>query len=70
MKPVALAEEGDNSVPKECIVSGWGQTNRDNKFMSLALMEVNVTLVDEEHCGEEGVYCSEGEKGPGEVSIL
>ena len=70
MKTVALAEEGDNSVPKECIVSGWGQTNRDNKLMSLTLMEVNVTLVDKKRCAKAGVYCSEGEKGPGEVSIL
>ncbi|MED6269875.1 hypothetical protein CHARACLAT_004103 [Characodon lateralis] len=65
VKPIALADKSNASVPKSCIVSGWGQTSLKNKQMSLTLMEANVTL-EKEMCTEEKVYCSKGETGPGQ----
>ncbi|XP_035509584.1 granzyme G, partial [Morone saxatilis] len=66
VKPIALADGGDDSLPKSCSISGWGRTNREIKYMSLVLMEANVTLIDDEQCAKENLYCSEGETGPGE----
>ncbi|MED6269876.1 hypothetical protein CHARACLAT_004104 [Characodon lateralis] len=65
VKPIRLADMYD-PVPKTCLVSGWGVTSNDNNWMSYKLMEVNVMLVDNDLCDEEIVYCSAGEKGPGE----
>ncbi|XP_076583084.1 granzyme B-like [Chaetodon auriga] len=64
VKPIALAGQSDGSLPKSCIVSGWGATDKHNK-LSFVLMEVNVTLIDNKQCAEESLYCSEGETGPG-----
>ncbi|KAM4549156.1 mast cell protease 2-like [Odontesthes bonariensis] len=64
VKPVMLADQCGDLVPKSCIVSGWGQAQRENTMMSITLMEVNVTLIDDEQCPKDK-YCSEGENGPG-----
>ncbi|XP_041791006.1 granzyme B(G,H) [Chelmon rostratus] len=64
VKPIALAGQADDSLPKSCIVSGWGITDKNSKFMSDVLMEVNVTLIDNKQCAKDNLYCSEGETGP------
>ena len=69
VKGIALADEGD-SLPKSCLVSGWGKTSENNEYGSDVLMEVNVTLVDDEQCAERNCYCSEGETGPGQVCTV
>ncbi|KAM8744747.1 granzyme B(G,H)-like [Acanthopagrus schlegelii] len=61
---ITLADEGD-SLPKSCLVSGWGKTSDDNEYGSDVLMEVNVTLNDNKQCAERNCYCSVGETGPG-----
>ncbi|XP_044056127.1 granzyme B-like [Siniperca chuatsi] len=66
VKPIPLAGQDDGSLPKSCILSGWGTTDRVEKYMSLVLMETNVTLIDSELCRKENSYCSEGKTGPGE----
>ncbi|XP_068447584.1 chymase-like [Clinocottus analis] len=63
VKPIALADKSDVSLPKSCLVSGWGRTD-DTLFMSRVLMEVNVTLTDSQQCAEHKLYCSEGTTGP------
>uniref|UniRef100_A0A3B5LS35 trypsin n=1 Tax=Xiphophorus couchianus TaxID=32473 RepID=A0A3B5LS35_9TELE len=45
VKPVALASQDDVTLPKSCIVSGWGQTRPDG-VISDKLMEMNVTLIE------------------------
>ncbi|XP_074491763.1 granzyme E-like [Sebastes fasciatus] len=67
VQPIALADQGGGPrwLPKSCIVSGWGKTDQNAKYISVVLMEVNVTLVDNEQCAQNNVYCSEGETGPG-----
>ncbi|XP_047442291.1 granzyme B-like [Mugil cephalus] len=62
VKPIPLTDK-DDATPKSCIVCGWGQTARNNGYMSRILMEVNVTLTAE--CAEHHAYCSEGDAGPG-----
>ncbi|KAM7388447.1 hypothetical protein PAMP_024620 [Pampus punctatissimus] len=66
VRSIALADQGDDSLPKSCTVSGWGRTDRINKHMSLCLMEANVTLIDSELCFNEKSYCSAGNTGPAE----
>uniref|UniRef100_A0A4W6DB74 trypsin n=2 Tax=Lates calcarifer TaxID=8187 RepID=A0A4W6DB74_LATCA len=66
VRPIALADQGNGSLPKSCSVSGWGRNDRNSKYMSLKLMEVSVTLTDNELCRGKKIYCSEGEAGPGE----
>ncbi|XP_019110637.1 mast cell protease 1 [Larimichthys crocea] len=66
VKAIPLAGQNDGS-PKSCIVSGWGSTSKENEpgqRMSRVLMEVNVTLIDNEFCKNNDMYCSEGEVGP------
>ncbi|XP_070765324.1 granzyme B(G,H)-like [Enoplosus armatus] len=65
VRPVALAGPDDASLPKSCIVSGWGATDRNIDLLSNVLMEANVTLVDSVLCPNQNLYCSEGETGPG-----
>ncbi|XP_074491767.1 granzyme A-like [Sebastes fasciatus] len=65
VKSIALADQGDGSLPTNCTVSGWGRSVQNSIYMSNVLMEVNVTLVDKEKCAQDNVYCSEGETGPG-----
>uniref|UniRef100_A0A3B4TI30 Peptidase S1 domain-containing protein n=1 Tax=Seriola dumerili TaxID=41447 RepID=A0A3B4TI30_SERDU len=65
VQPIALAGQVDGSLPKSCIVSGWGRSDSSN-YMSPILMEVNVTLTDNELCAQNEWYCSEGENGPAE----
>lgn len=62
VKPIALTNNNDVSVPKSCIVSGWGKTEKNN--FSPTLIEANVTLIKKEMCIEEKVYCSVGDAGP------
>ncbi|XP_028443782.1 granzyme B-like [Perca flavescens] len=62
---IALADQGDGSLPKSCILSGWGTTVKNISYMSAVLMEVNVTLNDSKQCPNTNLYCSEGETGPG-----
>ncbi|XP_049443297.1 granzyme G-like [Epinephelus fuscoguttatus] len=64
VRPIALAGPGDGLQPKSCIVSGWGKTDENITSMSLKLMEVNVTLINNPHCALNNVYCSEGRIGP------
>ncbi|XP_072244817.1 granzyme B-like [Leuresthes tenuis] len=64
--PIALAGQDDGSLPKSCIVSGWGRADWKNEMMSPKLMEINVTLIDNKDCEKENLYCSEGETGPGQ----
>ncbi|XP_033478359.2 granzyme-like protein 1 [Epinephelus lanceolatus] len=64
VRPIALADQGDGSVPKSCTVSGWGRTNRTIESLSLILMEVNVTLNDSDQCNKDKTYCSKGDNGP------
>ncbi|XP_045906338.1 granzyme B(G,H)-like [Micropterus dolomieu] len=66
VKPIALAGQDDGSLPKSCLISGWGRSDRNNNYMSLVLMEANVTLIDSRQCAKENSYCTEGETGPGE----
>lgn len=66
VKPIPLADISDDSLPKACLVSGWGKTSKNNLYLSPKLMEVNVTLTFNELCTKENVYCSKGEKGPAE----
>lgn len=70
VKPLALAGNDDGSLPKLCVVSGWGRSHKDTKYMSLVLMEVNVTLIDYKLCTMDGFYCSQGETGPAEVNTF
>lgn len=65
-----MANISENSLPKECLVSGWGKTSKDNAYLSPNLMEVNVSLINNELCSKENVYCSKGEKGPADVGFL
>ncbi len=67
VKPIALAGQSDGGVPKSCIVSGWGNTG--NGYMSLVLMEVNVTLSDNKLCATANKLCSEGKNGPSWVGV-
>uniref|UniRef100_A0A8C9Z200 trypsin n=1 Tax=Sander lucioperca TaxID=283035 RepID=A0A8C9Z200_SANLU len=64
VRPIALAGQGDGSLPKSCIVSGWGKTDKTINYMSVVLVEVSVTLIDSKQCPSNKVYCSEGETGP------
>lgn len=64
VRPIALAPERDGSLPKSCSVSGWGRTENSEK-MSDILKVINITLVTNEMCEDEKLYCSEGPKGPG-----
>ncbi|XP_070688752.1 granzyme G-like [Pempheris klunzingeri] len=66
VRPIALAGQGDGSLPKSCIVSGWGIAETNNKYLSPVLMEVDVTITDNKLCPKEKTYCSEGERGPRE----
>ena len=66
VKGIALADEGD-SLPKSCLVTGWGKTSDDNEYGSDVLMEVNVTLYEDKQCAESNWYCSEGINGPDRV---
>uniref|UniRef100_A0A3Q4GM11 trypsin n=1 Tax=Neolamprologus brichardi TaxID=32507 RepID=A0A3Q4GM11_NEOBR len=65
VKPIALADRDDGSLPKACVISGWGSTE-NSKYMSVKLLELNVTLTDNELCANTNMYCSEGERGPGQ----
>ncbi|KAM4740018.1 mast cell protease 2-like [Anableps anableps] len=66
VKPILMAKAFDDTVPKMCLVSGWGKTSKDKQWMSPELREVNVTLTHNDICDQENVYCSNAEKGPGE----
>ncbi|XP_059197585.1 mast cell protease 8-like isoform X2 [Centropristis striata] len=65
VRPIALANQDDGSLPKSCSTSGWGRTGKNSTYMSNVLMEVNVTLTDSEPCDGNNFYCSEGDSGPG-----
>ncbi|XP_026015859.1 granzyme B(G,H)-like [Astatotilapia calliptera] len=67
VKPIALADRDDGSLPKSCILSGWGRTDKNNKYMSPTLMETSITLVDIKECTMENFYCSQGDTGPSEA---
>ena len=69
VKPITIAGQDDGFPPKSCLVSGWGG-KKNSKYNSNVLREVNVTLIDNEMCKSHNFYCSEGETGPGEVSII
>ncbi|XP_030583863.1 mast cell protease 1A-like [Archocentrus centrarchus] len=66
VKAIPLAGRIDGALPKSCLVPGWGRTDRNSKYISPKLMEVNVTLIDNEACFLENFYCSQGETGPAE----
>nr|XP_004554958.2 granzyme B [Maylandia zebra] len=62
VKPIDLADRDDGFAPKSCVVPGWGNTG--NGKDSDVLLEVNVTLTENEICAKENKYCSEGATGP------
>ncbi|KAG8003572.1 Granzyme E [Nibea albiflora] len=68
VKPITFASHDNGCLPESCTVAGWGDTvkNRNNskRIFSPVLMEADVTLIDNEHCQKEKLYCSEGETGP------
>ncbi|XP_005478814.2 granzyme G [Oreochromis niloticus] len=66
VKPIPLASHDDGTLPKSCIVSGWGRADRNSTYMSPKLMETSVTLIDNKECTMENFYCSQGETGPSE----
>ncbi|XP_029005108.1 granzyme B-like [Betta splendens] len=66
VKPLALAERDNGSLPEQCIVSGWGRSHKDTIYLSTVLLEVNVTLIDYKLCTMERFYCSQGKTGPAE----
>ena len=72
MSTIGLPGPGDRIQPRVCLVSGWGRWDKQQNIQSPKLLEVNVTLTTDHFCPgpEEHLYCSEGEKGPGKVSIL
>lgn len=69
MRPIALADHDDGSLPKACVISGWGSTE-NSLYPSVKLLEVNVTLTDNELCANRNVYCSEGKRRPDQVSVF
>ncbi|XP_005734068.1 granzyme G-like isoform X1 [Pundamilia nyererei] len=66
VKPIPLASRGNGTLPKSCILSGWGRTDKNAKYMSPTLMEISVTLIDNKECTMENFYCSQGDTGPAE----
>ncbi|XP_054912237.1 granzyme B-like [Poeciliopsis prolifica] len=64
VKPISLASRDDETLPKSCIISGWGQTRPDGAI-SDKLMEMNVTLVENSNCTKLKLYCSDGIARPG-----
>ncbi|KAF3691084.1 Granzyme G [Channa argus] len=63
--PISLAGQL-GSLPKSCIVTGWGKYSNTKDYMSYVLLEVNVTLTANNMCAKDNFYCSEGETGPSE----
>ncbi|XP_035997264.1 granzyme B(G,H)-like [Fundulus heteroclitus] len=63
VKTIALASHDNGTLPKSCIVSGWGQTYPFGPISS-KLMEINVTLTDDKKCAEHNLYCSKGNVRP------
>ncbi|TNN57074.1 Granzyme E [Liparis tanakae] len=63
VSPVALGDQSDISLPKSCLVSGWGAGTKQNPYLSEVLMDVNVTLVDLKQCAKRNLYCSQEEAG-------
>uniref|UniRef100_A0A665T4D9 trypsin n=2 Tax=Echeneis naucrates TaxID=173247 RepID=A0A665T4D9_ECHNA len=66
VRPITFADQDDGSLPQACSVSGWGRSDKNSRLMTLQLMEVNVTLIHNEWCVTEKLYCSKGESGPAE----
>nr|XP_024654651.1 granzyme G-like [Maylandia zebra] len=66
VKPIPLASRDNGTLPKSCILSGWGRTDKNAKYLSPTLMEISVTLVDNKECTMENFYCSQGDTGPAE----
>ncbi|KAG7515043.1 granzyme E-like [Solea senegalensis] len=66
VKPIAMADKDSPSLPTNCSVTGWGKTDKNSSYNSVTLMEVNVTLIDNDQCLRENCYCSKGDKGPAE----
>ncbi|XP_026015857.1 granzyme G-like isoform X1 [Astatotilapia calliptera] len=64
VKPIPLASHDDGTLPKSCILSGWGRTDKNNKYMSPTLMETSITLIDNKKCAMENFYCSQGDTAP------
>ncbi|KAG8003570.1 Granzyme E [Nibea albiflora] len=64
VKPITFASHDNGCLPESCTVAGWGYTVKNRNTFSPVLMEANVTLIDNEHCQKEKLYCSEGETGP------
>ncbi|XP_010775447.1 granzyme G-like [Notothenia coriiceps] len=64
VKPIAIACQDDEFLPKSCSTSGWGGTVKNERFMSRELMEANVTLINDKQCNEDKLYCSKGEPRP------
>lgn len=70
MKPIDLADHDNGSLPQNCFVSGWGKIEWTSNTVSVKLMEINVTLENDEQCAKSKSYCSFGSTGPGQVWIL
>ncbi|XP_054912192.1 granzyme B-like [Poeciliopsis prolifica] len=61
IKHIEPAKEEGNSLPNDCSVCGW-EVNSSTKLPS-KLLEVDVTLVENQDCVKESAYCSVGERG-------
>ncbi|KAM9384831.1 granzyme B(G,H)-like [Pholidichthys leucotaenia] len=66
VRPIPIADQDDGSLPKSCIIAGWGRFAANSPYMSPKLMEANVTLIDDEMCVELNEYCATGQTGPAE----
>ncbi|KAJ4943191.1 hypothetical protein JOQ06_005696 [Pogonophryne albipinna] len=64
VRPIDIACQGDEFLPKSCSTSGWGRTDKNETFMSHVLMEANITLINDKQCNEDKLYCSKGEPRP------
>lgn len=67
VKPIPLASHDDGTLPKSCILPGWGRTDKNSKYLSPTLMETSITLIDNKKCAMENFYCSQGDTGPSVV---
>ncbi|MEQ2275039.1 hypothetical protein XENORESO_018884, partial [Xenotaenia resolanae] len=64
VKAINLATRSDKALPKSCFVSGWGQVEASSGNLSPKLMEINITLIENEKCRMQNSYCSKGMTGP------
>ncbi|XP_062869451.1 granzyme B(G,H) [Trichomycterus rosablanca] len=62
--PIALPESKNEAFTRNCLVTGWGNTDFRHNFPSRVLREVNVTISKASNCTVPDMMCSEGNTGP------